>query len=83
MAKYCPYLSYRNKWATEVECLGKQCAWANKNGNCLIAKALQQYTDPLSALAQGYPVSNGQATFSDITKPYHPIKITFEGEKND
>lgn len=78
MAKYCPYLSYRNKWATEVECLGKQCAWANKNGNCLIAKALQQYTDPLSALAQGYPVSN-----SDITKPYHPIKITFEGEKND
>ena len=57
MAKYCPYLSYRNKWATEVECLEKECAWADKDGKCLIAKALKQYTDPLSTLAQGYPAN--------------------------
>ena len=58
MAKYCPYMSYRNKWATEMECLGKECAWADKDGKCLIAKALKQYTDPLSLLAQGYPITN-------------------------
>lgn len=56
MAK-CPYMSYRNKWATEVECLGKECAWADKDGKCLIAKALKQYTDPISLLAQGYPAN--------------------------
>ena len=56
MAKYCPIMSHRNKWQDDVECWGKECAWADKDGNCLIAKDLKQRTTPLSILAQGYPV---------------------------
>jgi hypothetical protein len=30
------------------ECLGKECAWADKDGNCLIAKDLKQRTAPFN-----------------------------------
>ena len=81
MAKYCPIMSHQNKWNIDVTCYGKECAWADKEGNCLIVKALKQITDPISLLAQGYPIDNGQANLSNIDKPYRPLKITFEGEK--
>lgn len=86
MAKYCPIMSHQNKWQDDVECWGKECAWADKDGICLIAKELKQRTDPISLLVQGYPVDNGQANYSDIDRPYRPLKIKFEGEnwkKND
>ena len=57
MSKYCPIMSKQNKWQENIECYGKECAWADKNGNCLIAKALKQITDPTSTLAQGYPAN--------------------------
>ena len=67
MTKYCPYMSHQNKWQEDVECYGKECAWADKEGKCLIAKALIQITDPISALAQGYPANQkiieGQPTY--------------------
>lgn len=67
MTKYCPYMSHQNKWQEDVECYGKECAWADKDGKCLIAKALIQITDPISALAQGYPANQkiieGQPTY--------------------
>ena len=50
-------MSHRNKWQEDVECWGKECAWADKEGKCLIAKALIQNTDPISTLAQGYPAN--------------------------
>ena len=56
MAKYCPIMSYQTP-SGRRECLGKECAWADKDGKCLIAKALIQVTDPISALAQGYPAN--------------------------
>jgi hypothetical protein len=48
-------MSYQRQGSYREECLGKECAWADKKGKCLIAKALRQITDPLSCLAQGYP----------------------------
>ena len=57
MIKYCPIMSHRNKWNENIKCWGKECAWADKEGNCLIAKALIQNTDPISLLAQGYPAN--------------------------
>ena len=56
MAKYCPIMSYQCQNGRR-ECLGIDCAWADKEGNCLIAKALKQYADPVSLLAQGYPAN--------------------------
>ena len=55
MVKYCPIMSYQRQGSYREECMEKECAWADKDGKCLIAKALIQVTDPLSALAQGYP----------------------------
>ena len=60
MIKYCPIMSYQREGSWREECLGKECAWADKKGKCLIAKALRQITDPISVLAQGYPA--GQNT---------------------
>lgn len=57
MSKYCPIMSKQTKWQENIECYGKECAWADKNGNCLIAKALKHITDPISCLAQGYPAT--------------------------
>jgi len=56
MSKYCPIMSYQRQGGYREECLGKECAWADKNGNCLIAKALKQITDPISTLVPQYPV---------------------------
>ena len=55
MAKYCPIMSYHYQDSSRKQCLGEECAWADKNGNCLIAKALKQITDPISTLVPGYP----------------------------
>ena len=67
MSKYCPIMSCQDKWHTTQECLGKECAWADENGNCLIAKALKQITDPISTLVPGYPtdqnISHGQPNY--------------------
>lgn len=63
MSKYCPIMSYQRQGSYREECLGKECAWADKNGNCLIVKALKQITDPISYLAQGYPA--GQNTLHE------------------
>ena len=53
--KYCPIMSYHYQDSSRKQCLGEECAWADKNGNCLIAKALTQITDPISTLVPGYP----------------------------
>lgn len=74
MAKYCPYMSHQNKWQEDVECYGKECAWADKDGTCLIAKALKQITDPISALAQGYPTAPNVNHFIDYQ--YHTTTTT-------
>lgn len=72
MAKYCPIMSYQRQYNGQVLCMSKECAWADKNGNCLIAKALTQITDPISALAQGYPadqnILHGQVIYTDPRK---------------
>ncbi len=78
MAKYCPIMSHRNKWSEDVECWGKECAWADKDGICLIAKELKQRTDPISCLAQGYPA---QGCYSDIDKPYRKTPTELETKK--
>lgn len=56
MSKYCPIMSKQTKWQENIECYGKDCAWADKDGNCLITKALKQITDPISTLVPGYSV---------------------------
>ena len=84
MAKYCPIMSYQYQ-GSRRECLGKECAWADKDGNCLIAKDLKQRTDPFSALAQEYPVNQNilyeQGCYSDIDKPYRRTPTELETKK--
>ncbi len=89
MSKYCPIMSCQDKWHTTQECLGKECAWADKNGNCLIAKALKQITDPISVLVPGYPtdqnILQNRPTYNTdmvtpIDYPYRPIKLKMQGE---
>lgn len=75
MAKYCPIMSYHYQDSSRKQCLGKECAWADKEGNCLIAKALTQITDPISCLVPGYPNTN-----TPIDYPYRPIKLKMQGE---
>lgn len=48
MIKYCPIMSNQNKWNIDVQCYGKECAWADEEGNCLIAKELKQRISPLN-----------------------------------
>lgn len=55
MIKYCPIMSYQCQNGRK-ECLDVECAWADKVGNCLIVKALKQFTDPISCLVQEHPV---------------------------
>lgn len=89
MAKYCPYMSHQNKWQEDVECYGKECAWADKDGKCLIAKALIQATDPISVLVPGYQtdqniLQNRPTYNTDINTPidfpYRPIKLKMQGD---
>lgn len=90
MAKYCPIMSYQCQGRYREECLGKECAWADKNGNCLIAKALKQITDPISVLVPGYSedqnILHNQPTYNTdintpIDFPYRPIKLKMNGEE--
>lgn len=39
--KRCPIMSYRSKDIYSINCFGKDCAWSDKEGNCLIAQALK------------------------------------------
>ena len=85
MVKYCPIMCYQNKYATHVPCMEEECAWADKDGICLIAKELKQRTDPFSALAQEYPVNQNilyeQGCYSDIDKPYRKTPTELETKK--
>lgn len=69
--KYCPIIGARTVcW---------NCTLADENENCLVVKALIQYTNPLSSLAQRYstPVDmnilHGQTVYT----------TRLEQEKND
>lgn len=81
MIKYCPIMSYQCQ-SGRKECMDVECAWADKVGNCLIVKALKQFTDPISVLAQGYPANqnilHGQPTYITHTVQDTTIK-TDEG----
>lgn len=57
MIKYCPIMSYQYQ-SGRRECLGKECAWADNHGNCLITRALIQITSPISTLAEEYHPTN-------------------------
>lgn len=88
MSKYCPIMSYHYQDSSRKQCLGKECAWADKEGNCLIAKALKQYTDPISCLVPGYPTDQNILTCNTdmatpIDYPYRPIKLKMQGEEAD
>lgn len=83
--KYCPIMSYHYQDSSRKQCLGEECAWADKNGNCLIAKALKQITDPISTLVPGYPSEQSILTHNTdmvtpIDYPYRPIKLKMQGE---
>ena len=41
--KYCPLISFGKQYCTEVTCMGEECAFADKDGDCLIAQALAGY----------------------------------------
>ncbi len=41
--KYCPLISFGKQYCTEVPCMGEECAFADKDGDCLIAQALAGY----------------------------------------
>ena len=38
--KYCPLMSFAKQYSTEVPCMGEGCAFADADGDCLIAQAL-------------------------------------------
>ena len=43
---YCPLISYRKQYSSEVECIGRNCALYNSDRNtCLIRLALLKYTE--------------------------------------
>lgn len=41
--KYCPLISFGKQYCTEVSCMGEDCAFADTDGDCLIAQALAGY----------------------------------------
>ncbi len=40
---YCPLISYQREGWTKIDCLGKDCGFADAAGECLIKQALQCY----------------------------------------
>ena len=38
--KYCPLMSFAKQYSTEVPCMGEGCAFADADGDCLVAQAL-------------------------------------------
>ena len=40
---YCPLISYQREGWTKIDCLGKNCGFADAAGECLIKQALQCY----------------------------------------
>ena len=38
--KYCPLMSFAKQYSTEVPCMGEGCAFADTDGDCLVAQAL-------------------------------------------
>jgi hypothetical protein len=41
--KYCPLISFGKQYCTEVSCMGEECAFADKDGDCLVGQALAAY----------------------------------------
>ena len=39
----CPLMSYQKQYSNEVRCMGRDCGFADEEGNCLIRQALQCY----------------------------------------
>ena len=46
--KYCPLISFGKQYCTEVQCMGEGCAFADEDGDCLIAQALAGYVSRVS-----------------------------------
>lgn len=40
---YCPLMSFQREGYTKINCLGKDCGFADAAGECLIKQALQCY----------------------------------------
>lgn len=40
---YCPLMSFQREGQTKINCLGKDCGFADAAGECLIKQALQCY----------------------------------------
>lgn len=40
---YCPLISFQREGYTKINCLGKDCGFADAAGECLIKQALQCY----------------------------------------
>lgn len=47
--KYCPLISFGKQYCTEVQCMGEGCAFADADGDCLIAQALAGYVAHVSS----------------------------------
>ena len=47
--KYCPLISFGKQYCTEVQCMGEGCAFADSDGDCLIAQALAGYVAHVSS----------------------------------
>lgn len=43
MIKYCPIISFQQACGGGVLCLGKNCAFSDEDGECLIKQGLQWY----------------------------------------
>ena len=41
--KYCPLISFGKQYCTEVQCMGEGCAFADSDGDCLVAQALASF----------------------------------------
>lgn len=48
----CPIMSFQRDLYTEISCRGRDCAWADEKGKCLIAKKLEL---EVAALGQKIP----------------------------
>lgn len=47
---YCPLISFRKKYNSEVNCMGEDCAlWSCSEDECLIRIALLKYTNDMAS----------------------------------
>lgn len=64
--KICPLMSYHREGYSLVYCEGEGCMFADKNGECLLAKALQHYINPIEAVYPLKPIQTKGKTNDDI-----------------